>query len=88
MLVWIWWCVIFFSSYENGKLEPELFPITLPKSEEKLKVDRDLLICVYICVCMCVYIYSVYMYISQRHILDIFSFNLTKGCQINELKAK
>lgn len=37
--------------------------------------------------CVCVYIYGVYMYISQRHILDIFSFNLTKGCQINELKA-
>lgn len=32
--------------------------------------------------CMC----GVYMYISERHILDI-PFNLIKGCQINELKT-
>lgn len=64
------------------ELEPELLSATLPKSGVKLKVDRDLLICVYICVCVCVY--GVYMYRSQRRIVDIPPVSLTKGCQKNE----
>lgn len=69
---------MFFSSYENGKLEPELWSTVLPKLGVKLKIE--IYWGVYVCMC------GVYMYISERHILDI-PFNLIKGCQINELKT-